>query len=70
MNILDNLARSGTGALGADTWAELDPGVKFLWIITLILFLHHCYSQFSHWEMSEDTNLRLINYQVWKKLRI
>tara|TARA_Y100000746_G_scaffold138397_1_gene118511 strand:+ start:583 stop:741 length:159 start_codon:yes stop_codon:yes gene_type:complete len=39
VNILDNLARSGTGALGADTWAELDPGVKFLWIITLILFL-------------------------------
>ena len=70
MNILDNLVRSGTGALGADTWAEIDPGVKFLWKITLILFCHHYYSRFSHWEMSEDTNLRLSNYQVWKKLRI
>ena len=28
MSILDNLARSGTGALGADTWNELDPGIR------------------------------------------
>ena len=39
VSILDKLARSGTDALGADTWAELDPGVKFLCIITLITFL-------------------------------
>ncbi len=39
MGILDKLARSGTGALGAETWAELDPGAKFLWIMMIITFL-------------------------------
>ena len=39
MEILDKLARSGTGALGAESWAELDPGAKFLWIMMILTFL-------------------------------
>ena len=35
MGILDGLAR-GSGKLRAETWADLDPGMKFVWIITLI----------------------------------
>ena len=39
MEILDKLARSGTGALGAESWDELDPGAKFLWIMMILTFL-------------------------------
>jgi|TARA_B100001996_G_scaffold78558_1_gene57926 hypothetical protein len=35
VGILDELAR-GSGKLRAETWADLDPGMKFVWIITLI----------------------------------
>ena len=36
MGILDKLARSGSGALGAESWAELDNGARF-WMVLLIM---------------------------------
>ncbi len=35
MGILDGLAR-GSGKLSAETWSDLDPGMKFFWIVVLI----------------------------------
>ena len=39
MEILDKLVRIGTWALGAESWDELDPGAKFLWIMMILTFL-------------------------------
>ena len=36
MGILDKLAKSGKDDFRAETWADLDPGMKFYWIITVI----------------------------------
>ncbi|MDC3310968.1 hypothetical protein OAV45_06075 [Candidatus Poseidoniales archaeon] len=36
MGILDKLARSGSGALGAESWAELDNTARF-WMVLLIM---------------------------------
>lgn len=36
MGILDKLAKMGKDDFRAETWADLDPGMKFFWIITLI----------------------------------
>ena len=33
--MLDDLAR-GSGKLSAETWYDLDPGMKFFWIVVLI----------------------------------